>query len=138
LRAESAHSDLSPTKLFLKKPLQLAMTLKKHSTVGDGATSKDKCIAIAGGINPLSSLNLSSIVEETAFAPLQGVTGDIYPPSSYEGQLLQIFADMKEEMTKQQALFDRKQAAHDQENAAHEWKESNHPYGQLLAQITTF
>jgi len=50
-----------------------------------------------------------------------------------------MFADMKEEMAKQQALFDheREQAAHDQENAAHEREELKHQNDQLLAQITT-
>jgi len=42
----------------------------------------------------------------TVYAPSQGATGDIHPPSTYEVQLLQMFADIREEMEKQQALFD--------------------------------
>ena len=76
-------------------------------------------------------------MEETISAPSQGATGDIHPSSTYKSQLLQMFADMKEEMTKQQTLFDREreQAAHDRENTAREQKELKHLNDQLLAQI---
>jgi len=57
-----------------------------------------------------SSLNLSPIVEEIVSAPSQGTSEDIHPPSTYEAQLPQIFADMREEMAKQQALFDRERS----------------------------
>ena len=55
----------------------------------------------------------------------------------YEAQL-QMFADMRKEMVKQQALFDRerKQAAYDQENTTREWEEMKHLNDQLLIQIT--
>ena len=47
IKIESQHSDLSPTKLILKKPLQQAMASKKQPTTGDDTTSK---------ANPLPSL----------------------------------------------------------------------------------
>jgi len=94
------------------------MTPKKQPTTNDGTTSKDKSTATAGSITPSSSLDLNPIVEEIVYTPSQEATGDIHPPSTYEAQLLQMFADMREEMVKQQTLFDceREQAAHDREN----------------------
>jgi len=46
-----------------------------------------------------------------------------------------MFADMKEEMAKQQTLFEREQeqATHDRENAASEREELKHLNDQLLA-----
>jgi len=63
-------------------------------------------------------------VEEAISASSQGAAGDIHPPSTYEVQLLQMFADM-EEMAKQQAFFDceRERLEEDRENVAHEWEE---------------
>ena len=49
-----------------------------------------------------------------------------------------MFADIKEELVKQQALFDhqREQAKQDQEHAAREREKMKHLNDQLLAQIT--
>ena len=54
-------------------------------------------------------------MEDTVFTPSQGAAGDIHPPSIYEIQLLQMFVYMKDEITKQQILFDheREQATRD-------------------------
>jgi len=46
-------------------------------------------------------------MEKMVSAPSQGAAGDIYPPSTCEAQLLQMFPDIKEKMAKQQAMFDR-------------------------------
>jgi len=81
------------------------MTPKKPTT-GEGTTSKGKSDATVGGIVLPSSLNLSPIVEDIVSAPSQEAAGDIHPPTTYE-DLLQMFADMKEKMVKQQALFVR-------------------------------
>ena len=51
----------------------------------------------------------------------------------YETQLLHMFADMKEDMAKQQSLFEREQVAHYWENAAREWEELKRLNDQLLA-----
>jgi len=75
------------------------MAPKKKPTTGKGTTSKEKSIATAGDIIPPSGL--SPIVEDIVFVPSQGKIGDIHPPSTYEAQLLQMFADMKEELAKQ-------------------------------------
>jgi len=103
----------------------------KELTTGEGTTSKDKSIS--------SSLNLSPIEEKTISTPSQGVAGDIHPLLTSESQLLQMFTDMKGEMVKQQALFDREpeQATYDRENAACEWEEVKRQNDQLFAQITT-
>jgi len=96
------------------------MAPKKQPTTDEGTTSEGKSIATAGGIIPPSNFNLSPIAEETVSAPSQGVAGDIHSLSTYEVQL-QMFADMRKEMSKQQALFDeREQAAHDRENITRE------------------
>jgi len=49
-----------------------------------------------------------------------------------------MFTDTREEMTKQQVMFDREreQTTHDRENAAREWEEMKRLNDQLLAQIT--
>ena len=49
-----------------------------------------------------------------------------------------MFADINEEMVKQQALFDREweQATHNRENEAHEQEKLKHLNDQLLTQIT--
>jgi len=59
-------------------------------------------------------------MEGATSAPSQEAVGDIHPSSMYEGQLLQMFADMREEMVKQQVLFDCKyeQAIHDRMNVS--------------------
>ena len=77
-------------------------------------------------------------MEDNISAPSQGAIGDIHQPSTYKAQLLQMFTDMREEIAKQQALFDRKheQAAHDRENATCEGEEMKRLKDQLLAQIT--
>ena len=46
------------------------------------------------------------IIEDTVSSPRQGVTGEIHTPFIYKNQL-QMFTDMKDELAKQQALFDR-------------------------------
>ena len=67
--------------------------------------SKGRSVATVGDIIPPESLG--PIIEDTrAFA---GGIRDIHLPSVYETQLLQMFADMKEELVKQQDLFDREQ-----------------------------
>ena len=116
------------------------MTLKKQPTTDKGTTSKGKYIAIVEGIIRPSNLNFNPIVERTVYAPSQGVAGDVHPPSTYGAQLLQMFAGIREEMAKQQALFDheRKQAAHDRENTACEREEMKCLTDQFLAQITAF
>ena len=50
-----------------------------------------------------------------------------------------MFAGMKEEMAKQQALFDRKWewSEQDRENTASEWEELKYLNDQLVTQITT-
>ena len=50
-----------------------------------------------------------------------------------------MFAEVREEMEKQQALFDRdrEQEVHDQENAVREREEIKHLNDQLFVQITT-
>ena len=50
-----------------------------------------------------------------------------------------MFTDMKEEMVKQQALFDheRERSEQDRENTAREWEEMKCLNDQLFAQITT-
>jgi len=48
-----------------------------------------------------------------------------------------MFADMKKEMAKQQALFDReREQSHDRENVVCEWEDMKHLNNQFLAQIT--
>jgi len=111
------------------------MAPKKQSTTGEGTTSKGKSVATAGNIIPPESIG--PIIEDIISALSQVTTGDIHPPSIYEAQLLQMFADMKEELTKQQALFDCEweQAEHDREHAAREREEMKHLNDQLPAQI---
>ena len=76
------------------------MVTKKQPTTYDGTTSKGKSIGTAGGIVSPSDLYVNPIVEETVFAPSQGATEDIHPPSTHKTQLLQMFIDMREEMAK--------------------------------------
>ena len=113
------------------------MTPKKQLTTGNGTTAKSKSIATARGIISPSVLNLSSVMEEFVFIPSQWAAGDTHLPSTYEGQLLQIFTDMKEEMAKQQSLFDREreQASLDLESVTCEWEELKYVNDQLLARI---
>ena len=102
------------------------MALKKQLIIGEKTTSKGKSVATTWDIIiPLSGL--SPITEDTISMPSQGGTGDIHLPSIYEAQLLQVFVDMKDELAKQQVLFDREgeQAKQDREYASREWEEGN-------------
>jgi len=97
------------------------MAPKKQPTTSEGIIAKEKFIATAGDNVSPSGLNLSPIMKETVFAPLQGAAEDIHPSSTYEAQL-QMFDALKEEMAKQRALFnhEREQSEQDRENAARE------------------
>ena len=99
------------------------MALRKQQTTGEGTTSKGKPVAVVGNIILLSSL--CPIVKYDVSAPSQGATGDIHLPSTYKTRLLQMVAHVKEELAKQQALFDheRGRAEPDRENAVREWEE---------------
>ena len=97
---------------------------------------QEQIYCLAEGIVFLSGFNLSPVVK-VCLHTFTGTARDTHPPSTYEDQLIQMFADMKEEMAKQHALFDREseQATLDRENAARE-RELEHLKDQLLAQIT--
>ena len=60
--------------------------------------------------------------------PSQGATKGIHSSSVYEVQLLQMFADMKEKLAQQQALFnrEREQVEQDREHTTREWEEMKH------------
>jgi len=83
------------------------MAPKKQSTTSEGTISKGKFVAAAGDTIPPGSIG--PIIEDVISVPTQGAAEDIHPSSVYESQLLQMFPDMKEEVAKQQALFDREQ-----------------------------
>jgi len=113
------------------------MASKKQTTIDNGTTSKGKSIVTFGGTNP-PNIRSRGLTAQHHSSP-QGAIGDVRSPSLYEGQFLQMFADMKEEMEKQRPLTDREreQATLDCENAAREREALNLLNDRLLAQITT-
>ena len=71
------------------------MARKKQPAIGNKTISKGKCIATVGGITPKQP-QPQPCRGRVASASSQGVAEDTNPLSMYEGQLLQMFADMKE------------------------------------------
>ena len=94
------------------------MAPKKQPIIGNRPLLKENPLPLLGAPTPLQP-QPQPCRERACLRILPGAIGDAHPPSTYEGQHLQMIDDMKEEMAKQQALFNYKLAL-DRENAAHE------------------
>jgi len=101
LRAQSQHSK-SPSqkpKTFLKKPILHRRWPKKSSQPPATGPPPRSNLLPPLGYHFLERPNLSPVLEESVSAPSQGSWR--HPPAiDARRQLLQMFADMKEEMAK--------------------------------------
>jgi len=95
----------------------MLMAPRKQIITHNGVPSKGKTNSIVGGTIPPPAVNQQHATEDTISSP-QEAAASVRPMPLFEGQILQILIDVKEQMTEQQAQSDRdwEQAALDRKS----------------------
>jgi len=98
------------------------MAPKKQTIAHNGALTKGKTSVPVAGIVPPPAVDREHVAENGDSSLSQRIAISIRSPLLYEGQILQMLVDMKEQMKKQhnQLDHDRVQAALDSDNATRE------------------
>ena len=113
----------------------MSMALRKQTTTFNRSTSKGMAISTVSGIVLPPAIDQPHATEDTGSSPKRG-NRQCQPPQQHENQVLQMLADIKEQI-KEQAQSDRNQEQEslDRENVIHEQETMRQLNNQLQTQI---
>jgi len=86
-----------------------SMAPKKQTIAHNGAMSKGRTNTTVGDTIPLHTIDRELVGEHTGSSSSQRAAANACVSLLYEGQIIQMFVDMKEQMKDQQARSDRDQ-----------------------------
>jgi len=115
----------------------MLMAPRKQIITHNDVPSKGKTNSIVGGTVPPPAVNQQHATEDTGSSP-QEAAASVRPTPLFEGQILQILVDVKEQIKEHQAQSDRdwEQATLDHKRAVHKQEVLKYN-NQLQAQIAT-